>query len=174
MKTMLGWIAAGLILSVAGAYGQEASRRAMAEELLTLMNVQASMEKSMAMVKQMIPAQIEKTMQAMGQTNRIANLSKQTDKMMALMSQELSWDKMKNEFITLYAETFTEDELKGVIAFYRSPAGQAFQSKLPELMKRSMELNQKLMIQIMPKLQTLSMEMNATPPAATAPEKGNK
>jgi hypothetical protein len=171
MKKMIGLIVAGLVLSMAGAYGQDAARQAMAEELLNLMNVKESMEKTFAMMKQMIPAQIEKTMQAMGQTNRPPNMSQQTEKIMALVAQEINWDKMKTDLITLYSETFTEDELKGVIAFYKSPAGQAFQKKLPMLMKRSMELNQKMMIQLMPKLQALNMEMNATPPA---PEKGSK
>jgi len=146
----------GLVLSVAGVNAQEASRRAMAEELLNLMNMQENIAKSFAMVKQMIPAQMEKMKQTMGQTNMPSKVSSQTDSMMDMMAQELSWDKMKDDYITLYAETFTEDEMKGIIAFYKSPAGQAFITKQPELMKRSMELSQKIMMQIMPKISSFS------------------
>ena len=152
MRKMMGLIAAGLVLSVAGVNAQEASRRALAEELLNLMNMQENIEKSFAMVKQMIPAQMEKMKQATGQTNIPSNGSSQTDSMMDMMARELSWDKMKDDYITLYAETFTEDEMKGIIAFYKSPAGQAFTKKQPELMKRSMELSQKIALQIMPKI----------------------
>jgi len=175
MRKMIGLIVAGLVLSVSGANAQEASRRAMAEELLNLMNVQESIEKSFAMVKQMIPAQMEKMKQATGQTNMPSNVSNQTDRMMDVIAQELSWDKMKEDYIALYAETFTEDEMKGIIAFYKSPAGQAFTKKQPELMKRSMELSQKLMMQIMPKIQAMmTKELSETAPASTAHEKASK
>jgi hypothetical protein len=100
---------------------------------------------------------------ATGQTNMPANASGQTDKMLDMMAQELSWDKMKEDYITLYADTFTEEELKGVIAFYKSPAGQAFLKKQPELMKRSMEMSQKLMLQVMPKIHAMIKELNTVP-----------
>ena len=176
MRKIIGLIAAGLVLSMAGANAQEASQRTMAEELLNVMNVPDSIEKSFAMMKQMIPAQTEKIMQATGQTNMPSNVSSQTDKMMDMMTQALSWDKMKDDYITLYAETFTEDEMKGMIAFYKSPAGQAFIKKQPELMKRSVELSQKKMLKLMPQIKTLTQKMaqetaaDNQPPSKRQPE----
>jgi len=174
MRKMIGLITVGLGLAVLSANAQEASRRAMAEELLNLMNMQESIEKSFATVKQMIPMQTEKMMRATGQTNMPSNVSSQTDKMMDMMAQELSWDKMKEDYIVLYAETFTEDEMKGIIAFYKSPAGQAFTKKQPELMKRSMELSQKLMMQIMPKIHAMAKELSEAAPESNAQEKTSK
>ena len=58
----------------------------------------------------------------------------------------------------LYASTFTEEELQGVIDFYKSPAGKSFVAKQPELMKKSMELNQAKMSAIMPQIQQLIMQ----------------
>ena len=172
MKKLIGLMAAGLVLSVQGAIAQDASRRVLAEELLNVMNAKAGFEKSFAMVKQMMSSQISKMEQAEGQTNTPSNVSGQMDKMMALITQEISWDKMKDDYIALYADTFTEDEMKGIIAFYKSPAGQSFTKKQPELMRRSMELSQKLMMQIMPKIQAMTKELTVTPPAAsTAQEK---
>ena len=174
MRKMIGLIAAGLVLSVVGVNAQEASRRAMAEELLNLMNVQETIEKSFAMIKQMIPAQTEKIKQVTGQTNMPANVSGQADKMMDMMAQELSWDKMKEDYIALYADTFTEEELKGIIAFYKSPAGQAFTKKQPELTKRSMEMSQKFMLQVMPKIQAMCKEPKETVPASAVQQKDGK
>ncbi len=165
MRKIIGLIAVGLVLSVTGAKAQEASRRALAEELLTLMNVQENVGKTFAMFKRMIPAQTQKMMQATGQTNMPANVSSQQDKMMDMLAQEFSWDKLKDDYITLYAETFTEDEMIGAIAFYKSPAGQAFITKQPEVMRRSMELSQKMMMQIMPKIQAMTKELSAAAPA---------
>jgi uncharacterized protein len=174
MRKIIGLIVVGLVLSVGVANAQEASKRAMAEELLNLMNMQENIEKSFAMMKQMIPAQMEKMKQTTGQTNMPSNVASQTDKMMDMLAAELSWNKMKDNYIILYAETFTEDEMKGIIAFYKSPAGQAFTKKQPELMKRSVELSQKLMMQIMPKIQAMTREMEETAPASGAQEKVNK
>lgn len=172
MRKMIGLIAIGLVLSVVGVNAQETSRRAMAEELMSLMNMQETIEKSFAMIKQMIPAQMEKMKQATGQTNMPASVSGQTDKMMDMMAQELSWDKMKEDYTTLYADTFTEEELKGIIAFYKSPAGQAFIKKQPELMKRSMEMSQKLMLQVMPKIQAMTKELEPVPTPAVQQKDG--
>ena len=180
MKKIIGWIAAALVLSMVNAQAQEASRRALAEELLGLMNMQKNIEKSFAMVKQMIPAQGEKvTPAAAGQATPPSKGSSQTDKMMDLMATEFSWDKIKEDYIVLYAETFTEEEMKGVIAFYKSPAGQAFLQKQPELIKRSTELAQKKMMKLMPKIQAMAQEqamaqIKATPPSPTVPQPPGK
>jgi hypothetical protein len=98
------------------------------------------------------------------------------DRVMDVVSTELGWDKIKEEYIALYVETFTEDELKGLIAFYKSPAGQAFVAKQPELMRRSVQINQRIMASVMPKLQEMLRESRTaagatpvTPPAPLAP-----
>jgi hypothetical protein len=161
---LLGVLGIWLATMCAGAQ-ETSSKRALAEELLTMMNMRENIEKSFAMVKQMMPAQMEKMKQATGQASMPTNASAQAEKMVDTISREFSWDKMKEDYITLYADTFTEEELKGIIAFYKSPAGRAFIQKQPELMKRSMELSQKLMLKLMPAIQGAAMQPNETAPA---------
>jgi hypothetical protein len=165
MRKMVGSIAVMLVAGVLAVNAQETQRRAMAEELLNVMNMQDTIEKSFAMLKQMIPAQMETMKEVAGATNMPTNAVSHTEKMMDMLAEELSWNKMKADYITLYAETFTEQELKDTVAFYKSPAGQAFVKKQPELMKRSMEITQKLMMQITPKIQAMTEEhKKAAPP----------
>ena len=59
---------------------------------------------------------------------------------MDLITNEMGWDKIKNDYISMYADTYTEEELQGQITFYKSPVGQATVSKEPELVKKSMEM----------------------------------
>lgn len=172
MNKHLLMIVAGLVLSTASIQAQENTRSAKAEELLNLMNMPENTEKSFAMFKKMMPAQMEKMRQATGQTNHPANVSAQTDKIMDVITSELSWQKMKADYIALYADTFTDEELEAIIAFYKSPAGQALVKKQPELMKRSMELSQKTMLQVMPRIQAMAREM-AEPAAAPTPVKAS-
>jgi uncharacterized protein len=44
------------------------------------------------------------------------------------------------KIVALYAETFTQQELEDLTAFYRSPLGQKALSRVPELMKRGAEI----------------------------------
>jgi len=49
---------------------------------------------------------------------------------------------MGQEFVRLYTASFTEDELKQVIAFYKTPVGQKALQKMPELMQQGMAYGQ--------------------------------
>ncbi len=80
-------------------------------------------------------------------------------KMMDLFMKEISWDNLKEDYISIYAETFTEEELKGLVTFYKSPVGRKFIEKQPELMKRTMEISQEKMMELIPKMQELAKEM---------------
>ena len=189
MKTLtVAFLAA--LLSVNGwiAYGQDAARTKLAEQLLDEMNMKGTVEQTFAMVKKMIPAQMEQAKKAMPMGDqdeattkkRQQRFDKMTDKMMDIVAKEMSWEAMKDDYVAVYAETFTEEELKGLIEFYKSPAGRAFAKKQPELMERSMKLGQKRMLQVMPKIQALTMEAakeaakermkTAAPPEKSAPQ----
>ncbi|MDD3605464.1 MAG: DUF2059 domain-containing protein, partial [Kiritimatiellae bacterium] len=86
-------------------------------------------------------------------------------KMMDLIAGEMSWDKIKTDYIGIYAETFTADELKGIIDFYKTPVGRKFIEKQPEIMEKSMRVTQKQMMTLMPKIQALALEAAGMPPA---------
>jgi uncharacterized protein len=175
MKRTIVVIAAALVLTGWSAGAQDASRRILADELLTMMNMPKTFEKSMEMIKQMIPAQVEEMAKSSGgAADAAAKVSAQTVKLMAMMEKEWTWEKVKGEYVGLYAEMFTEDELKGVISFYKTPAGMAFINKQPELVKRSMELSRKMMNEIVPKIQELIKEVEPSQSPSTEQPKENK
>jgi hypothetical protein len=87
-----------------------------------------------------------------------AIMDKQQAKMIAIMKDELSWDKLKVSFVQVYRETFSQEEIDGIIAFYQSPAGQAFIDKQPELMKNTMAVMQQHMGPMMQKIQAMAEE----------------
>ena len=164
MRKIMGLIAVALVLSRVTANAGETSRRARAEELLNAMNMPESVEQAHAtwcrqLAPKLISTQIAKTRQEAGQTNTMSDVLRHTERIMDLMAHELSWDKVKDDYITLYAETFTEEELKGMLAFYRSAAGRALVRKQPELMKRTMDLTVKASTRMMLKLQDMVQEI---------------
>jgi uncharacterized protein len=48
------------------------------------------------------------------------------------------------EFARVYAETFTEAELRGLLAFYRSPLGRRLVAEQPEIMLRGEEIGERI------------------------------
>ncbi len=71
----------------------------------------------------------------------------------AMLRDELTWAKLEPELVGVYAATFTQDEIDGQAAFYRTPAGQALIAKTPELTERTLAAMQTRLQALMPRLQ---------------------
>jgi Uncharacterized protein conserved in bacteria len=81
------------------------------------------------------------------------------EKVIDLMKKEMSWEILKPEFERLYAETYSAEELDGLLKFYQSPLGKKFIEKQPEMQRKTMMMVQQMMMRIMPKIQALTMEL---------------
>jgi hypothetical protein len=79
----------------------------------------------------------------------------------ALVKEEMSWEKLKDPMADAYASVYTESEVKNIIKFYRSSAGQKMLVKMPELMQASMSIVQSSMKNLMPKITELQNELTA-------------
>lgn len=139
MKKAIVILALGFSFMIGSAQAQTEAHLKLSEKLLTVMELQKTIEQSFGAVKKMIPGQDNPT----GASKRALDM----------IMKELSWENIKADYIQLYAEVFTESEIQGLIKFYQSPAGQAFVKKQPELTQKSMMLSQKMMMKIMPQLQ---------------------
>lgn len=124
------------------------------ETLLHLSRAEASMEASYAGVEQLMRTSMSGITQGKplsAEQQRVLDAA--PAKFTAVMREEMSWAKLKPHFVKLYAETFDQAEIDGLIAFYRSPAGQAFIDKMPVVVQKSMAMTQTLMQSLMPKMQ---------------------
>lgn len=109
-----------------------------------------------------IHAQLEGTMkqamtQALKSQDAGADAQQYADAFSKKMSEELktelSWEKMRDLYRQVYAESFTQEEVDGLIAFYESPAGKAFIAKMPVVMQKSMLAMQQRMTPMVERLQ---------------------
>jgi len=148
------------------------------EELLSVMRVEKMMQSSMDQVMKMIPKMTEGiTSQTMSKlppeaaAKAAAMQQRMQQKTMALVMEEMSWKKMKEPIIQVYAESLTPEEVKGITAFYKSPAGQTFLDKQPIIMQKSMAMTQKMMMELMPKIQALAQSEVAEMTKELAPAK---
>jgi hypothetical protein len=178
-KVLFAFVAA---MVCATAHGDElAERRQLASELLVALNMEATVGQTADMLKTFLPAQsaqmgkqMGKMLPGAGATEEMPDADKMhrelMEKMMALVFEEMSWQKMKDDYVTLYAETFSAEELRALVAFYRTPAG-AYVEKQPELMLKTMNLSQKAMERLMPKMVALQDALVKDAQAQREPEK---
>jgi hypothetical protein len=153
---------------------QDQSKLALAEELLNLLNVRETQEKALTMYQQMMVALIQENEPKSGDPAVRTKVASLMEKTLDMVKAEMSWDKRKEDYIVLYSETYTEPELKDMIAFYKTPSGQALVKKQPEVLKRSFELSQKVLSELMPKIKAMTNELKEDTQSKPTPEPGAK
>lgn len=167
-----------LLLSLAMAplaHADDASKRAKVEELIQVTKLSQIMDQ---MTSQMTTRM--KTVAAQQSANHSFTPAQQKligdyiNQIQSITQGAVSWDKIKPSVVEVYTETYTDQELDGIIAFYRSPAGQALIAKSPQLMSRTMQLVQTQMSEVQPQIQQANADFNRkmkelgpVPPAST-------
>jgi hypothetical protein len=126
----------------------DASKSAKAEELLQLTQGDQMMKMMEPMMKGMM-AQMDKDMPP----EQRARVGEMQGKMMSLVAGSLS--KAKPALAKVYTDTYTEEEIDGILAFYKSPAGKAFLEKMPEVMQRSMPVMMQMMGDLQPEIKRM-------------------
>jgi hypothetical protein len=155
MNRLITVLCSTLGLFVLAARGDEVSKAAKIEELLRVTNASQLLTQTMEQMKSAEVAQLSKIPvppEARPQLQQVQ------EKVFGLIQARLSWDKMKPVYIKLYDDTFSEQELDGIIQFYRTPAGQALLQKMPLLMRRSMELTQGMIADLVPEIQKVTQD----------------
>jgi hypothetical protein len=156
------------LLVSASAFAQERAsplidpaKRAVIEELFSLTKLDQLTEQMLTQFEKAMKPQIEKSLppevQASGRgPEMLADIQSFENQVFALVKDRVDFAKLKPEYIKLYDETFTTEELTGIVGFYKSPAGQASLQKLPMLTSKSVGLASKIMGDSMQELQEMT------------------
>ena len=125
----------------------------LAEEFLTIIDTQNVLNQMVMQIKHVQQQQFSQ----MGLTeSQQKEADKIIEKSIDFMQEEMNWDKMKNDFISVYTSVFTEKELETLLKFYKSPIGKKFIEQQPVLVQKSMEIGQKKMLKVIPKIQEMT------------------
>ncbi len=145
-----------LVLAAQGVLADAESHRAAARELIEASGAANLGDQMQDQIRAMFEGSVAQ-MQVAPERREIVD--RYVDRLTNLLTQEVGWDNIENDVIELYVSIYTEEELRGLVEFYRSPLGQKMTSKMPEIMQASMELTQRHLREVMPKIQRLSEEM---------------
>jgi uncharacterized protein len=87
-------------------------------------------------------------------------------KILSLVKVEVNWANLEPMMVELYRNAFTQREVDGMLAFYRSEVGQAAVSKLPGVTQQAMERMQARLRTLTPKIVQLQRDAAAQVKAA--------
>lgn len=126
-------------VGVSAAWADEVSRRAEVEEYMWLIKIDEMYAKSTAAIGQQM--QSGNFLKMMGldtvtpELQALANCAIATAQ--KVVEKYLSWGKLKPDYVQIFAEAFSEQELDDLIAFYRTPSGRALVEKTPGTMDKA-------------------------------------
>jgi hypothetical protein len=89
------------------------------------------------------------------------DIDQQHAEMVGMMKELLDWTKLEPMYVRIYQKTFNQQEVDGMIAFYKTPAGQAVITKMPAAMQNTMDEMQQLMGPVMQKMQRTQQDVAA-------------
>ena len=144
-----------LVLLLATPVYAETPTEASVVELLSLTHSEANMEKMYASVEQLMRQSFKQAtagQKLSAEQQRFLDLA--PHKFVAVMRQEFGWSQLKPTYVQIYRETFDQQEIDGLIAFYKSPVGQAFIAKMPIVLQRTIEATQARMKEYYPHIKT--------------------
>lgn len=134
------------------AFAQSASKESV-KELLKITKSEQFLGQMNQQINTMMHSSIEKITQGRKLTTKqelaVVNYTQELGK---IMQEELTWAKLEPEMIKIYAEEFSQEEIDGMIKFYKTPVGQSTIDKMPIVMQKSMQVGYKQMDAITPKI----------------------
>jgi len=120
-------VAVAVLIFTPTSGADEKSHRQAAEDLLNYVNTEKQLQTA---IDQTVDMQVKANPQ----------IAPKAGVMKKFFVKYMSWDSLKDDIVKIYTDAFTEDELKQVTAFYKTPVGKKMIEKMPELMGKGMQL----------------------------------
>jgi uncharacterized protein len=113
------------------------------EALLEITQTEATMNNMYADVEKALDQQMAQIMlQARPNDAQREALEAMQRDIRSALKNELSWASLKPAYVQLYQESLTQEEVDGLLEFYRTPSGQALIHKMPVIARKSIALSQ--------------------------------
>lgn len=127
MKTR--YLTAVLVLMACASWGDPASHRKAVDDLFQTLDMRGTVVN----MAQLLTDQFC-SMDPQLQTYR--------DEIAAYVWKYLGWDALREDLARLYMESFSEEDLRAMAAFYATPAGRKSLQQMPELARQAAQLGQ--------------------------------
>jgi hypothetical protein len=167
-KAAKSWLFALVLLCSSTTFAAEpAPSEASLRDLLALTRAQDTLDTMLAQMDAAMETSMRQAMEGQALSDAQRKLvDEMRGEMIALLKAEMAWNKMEPGMLEVYRTSFTQSEVDGMLAFYRSDAGKAVVAKMPLVLQNSMKLAQERLGAVMPQVQALQQEYLAKIEAA--------
>lgn len=167
-------IFSGFVVRAAEPAPSGGASEASAKELLELSGAHRQLE---ALIPQ-VDANLQRAVQQAGAGQSLTDeqkaiLAKAGAKISELVKQEMTWDKIYPRYVPIYEKLFTQEEIDGINAFYKTPAGIALNKNMTSIMQQVNTSTQQMMAGIMQQAQVI-MQATAAEIKTAAPKPEEK
>jgi hypothetical protein len=90
----------------------------------------------------------------------------------SLCKEDLTWEKMEPIYLRIYRKSLSQEEVNGMIAFYKTPAGQAVITKMPLILQNTMAEVGQMMGPVMERAERMQQDLVAEMQAEKAKSGG--
>ena len=139
-------------------WADDAGRRRDVEDLLDSSGLALTVEAVQTQFESALAASLKSI--ALNEEERVL-AERYATRVRALFKQEVSWEVMRAPLADAYLRLYTDEEIKGLAAFYRSPLGRKMVANGPEMQRVSLAFSQALARKLQPKLQQMRLAFAA-------------
>ncbi len=148
--------AVALVCASGQVFAATASHEAAADTFLKLAHADKLGTPVYMQVQQMFAQRFEQTKAPAAKKSVLDSYQAKAN---AALDNAIGWNKLKPDMIKLYTSTFTEQELKDLVAFYQSPLGKKVLEKMPQVTQQSAQLTQQKLESAVPVVNKLLSDM---------------
>lgn len=134
-----------ILCDVSYVFADDKSHLEAVEEFLTVVNMEGAMTHT---IQRMLTVKIR-------QNPKLAQFRKT---MQEFLIQHVGWESMKGEIIQMWKNAFTEQEVRELTQFYKTPTGQKAIKAMPALIARASQIGQQRVRENLPELKRMIEE----------------
>jgi hypothetical protein len=135
-------------------------KEASVKQLLEAMQARSLVDSVMAQMEQVMKNTLQQASQAGPVSPEVQKIfDNSRAEVVTIFKEQFTWDKLEPVYMRIYQKSFTEAEVEGMVAFYKTPAGQALLNKMPAVMQSSMDETTQLIGPVTQRIQRMQFDM---------------
>ena len=158
MKRLMIFILAACVSCGAFAQTGKPASKASIEQLLEVTETRQMYEATMKEMTKMVDHSTDRIMDRIPPEKQ-GKFKKAMTQLDNIIKEEMSWDKMKAEYVLIYMDTFTQQEIDDLAAFYKTPSGKSFIRKQPQVLQRTSAVSQEKMEVMMERFSNMMQQI---------------
>jgi uncharacterized protein len=123
------------------------------KQLLELTNAHKLIDSTAAQMQAFMSQMMQQATQGRKISPEIQkDIDKRQSESMGIMKEMLDWNKLEPMYVRIYQKSLTQQDVDGMIGFYKTASGQALINKMPVIMQNTLSEMQQVMAPLMQRM----------------------